>query len=173
MLRSMMYEAACGSFLLLRTSFAAAPISSRLPSSRSPTASATDRRSPASTESRISAVGRVIPEILSPEKRPAPHPAGLRVARLEPSLERRHTVGRGSMRPGFRLDVAGRHPLERIVAHRGGSPHSGLRVARLEQAFPGATVTPDSRKAVGLQRDRDLSRPPLPALGHQPELVLN
>jgi hypothetical protein len=59
---------------------------------------------------------------------------------------------------GFWNHLAARHPLQAIVADRGGRVQTFLRVARFEYASRCRVVTPDAGETIGLQLQANGSR---------------
>ena len=89
-----------------------------------------------------------------------------RIAAVHPAFERCHSLGRRSVREALRHHPPGRHLLESVVADCGSSAQTLLGVARLELDVTRLEMTglrrcvsPHSRKAVGLQFQRDRRAP--------------
>src|SRR6476619_6300018 len=125
MFRSSMYVATEGSFFRFRTSCAAAATSRRLPASRSVTASASERRPPARTPSRMSRVW-------------------LRIRRILPSGARRsgsERDGHGGGQERQSEDQGDGEPLPGSAGER--DPNGGRREERELDRVAGAAVRVD------------------------------
>jgi hypothetical protein len=68
--------------------------------------------------------------------------AALEVSALHPALEPVHPLSRGAVGEGVGIHVAGRHPLDSIVAHGGRRAQPLLDVSRLENVLQGGLVSP-------------------------------